>query len=142
MGFNLAGLSLTSSGGRGGRDGSVSYTTAERDLCKQILCYTLPSVDVKIPKPVEIDPVIDLAWSNIKQKYMHTPGLPNICRALYRGIVEMIIGEDGHNANADYPRLRDPSSIQNLFRGAAKDLGIEQEVIDTAFPSYTKKKTA
>jgi len=116
----------------------VSFTQSERNLCKQILSAALTLAEAP-HKEEKIDAPVANTLRVVAESFGTSEvGLPNLCRATYRLFVRDLIGEDGAKATDEFPRLRDPASVNLLFRKAADELEASEENKEL-FPRYGQK---
>lgn len=114
----------------------IPYTAAERSLARQILTLLFPLAEVLVAKPEaitrEVTATYELLEPNISDK-----SVEKLSRAVFRQVVRDRT-EDGKKFNQDYPKLRDPASIQLLFRAACAEIGASC-MTDDIFPRPGKK---
>jgi len=128
-------LKSTTTGG-----GKFEYTEAEKNLAHCVVSSVLTFAEFTHPKP-KTEPLIEQMLDLIKEG--HT-GVDTLSRALFREFIKDMCGsgEDFHSS-ADFPKERDPTSIQLLMRTGIIRCG-RSDIIDQVFAKYGgyKKKTA
>jgi len=129
-------LALKSTSGAGN---GISYTEAEKRLARQAVTVALLLAEVAVPQPLSNTELTAMA---VEIQAEHT-GVDTLARALFRGAIrkECKSGKE-FEANDDFPKQRDPTSVQLLMRDACDKCGIDKVTKDTAFPRYgaTTKK--
>lgn len=138
-------LSLISTGRA--TDGQ-SYTDAERNLALNI-ARAIGTVASLFDKPCTDDSINVIVDKTIADRAALLSGkedsLPGLCRAVYKKVEEVMLADK--DTEVDFPKSkagervpRDWQSINILFRGAFKQLGVAQAVIDQAFKPYRPVK--
>jgi hypothetical protein len=141
-------LSLALTGGRVGS--ANSYTNAERALAMNIAqCIGTACGLVNSPcKDASINAIASVVVEEraAGMQKGQQDSVSGICRAVYKRVEEQMLSDN--KTTEDFPKLgkdgkrapRDWASIGLLFRGALKELKVDQKTIDTAFaPTYAKK---
>jgi len=129
-------LSLKSTGGAGH---GVSYTAGERLLVLQVLTACLALADITV-KDGKSDKQVDDLVAELSPS--HT-GVDMLSRAAFRGHIKSVCGTGKEFiGNEDFPKQRDPTSIQLLFRAGCDTLGVDKATKDTIFPRYGAGKDA
>lgn len=131
--------SLTSTG----RSNGTPYTDAERALAVDITKTVLTATGHG-DHDIDNDEVADHLVAIAEQKGDNID-VPGLCRGVYRSIEKERLSDD--NTTDDFPKQkngervgRDHTSINNLFRKAFEQCGVEKETIDKVFPSYSSNK--
>lgn len=138
-------LSLISTGRA--TDGQ-SYTDAERKLAQNI-AQAIGTVAGLFDKPCTDDSINTIVAKTIEERATLLGGkedsLPGLCRAVYKKVEEAMLANK--DTEDDFPKSkagerapRDWQSVNILFRGAFKTLGLAQTVIDQAFKPYRPVK--
>jgi hypothetical protein len=138
-------LSLISSGRA--TDGQ-SYTEAERKLASNI-AQAIGSAAGYFNKPCTDESINAIVDQTIDDRAALLGGkedsLPSLCRAVYKKVEEAMLADK--DTEVDFPKSkagerapRDWQSVNILFRGAFKVLGLEQAKIDQAFKPYRPAK--
>ena len=133
----LSALALVGTGGNHGQ----AYTDGEKNFFAGCMAAILIAQDIKVEKPVDL-PAEDLAI--LEAAAAESTSVTGCMAAAYRSKVK---GLDGFNketdevdGNTDFPKLRDPTSIRILTRGAIKAIGAPESVLDEVAPKYGKAK--
>ena len=127
-------LALKSTTGAGN---GVSYTEAEKKLARQALSAALIIGEIDCPKPLSNSDCTALAAELAPE---HS-AINTLARAIFRGVIRSTNGSGKKFIGTDeFPKERDPTSVQLLMRGAAKECGLENASIDEAFHRYGGKK--
>jgi hypothetical protein len=128
--LNLAGLSM-----RGDKTNKISFTKEEELAAKQVVSRILKAADIActdIGCPEAVEEAIAIGMNNPKNK---DNSLSGICR---HGL-ETFIETQAKAGTAGFPKAdRDYGSVILMLRSAAKELKVDQKVVDTMFPSYYK----
>ena len=122
-------LPLKSSGSNGDK---CSYTEAEKNLAHICVSMVLVFAEFECPKP-KLDATVEQQLDLIKGE--HT-SVDTLCRALFRGFIKDMCGsgKDFH-PSADFPKERDPTSIQLLMRTGLERCG-RKDIADDVFKRY------
>ena len=116
----------------------VAYTAQEKALAQQILSGILPAANIDMKKPqsvsAEINETILLAAQSLDENSRSVAG---IAKAAFRAYTKTAV----EGKVEGFPKLRDPTSIQLLMRGAMLELGVAEGSINDAFKRYGKKTT-
>lgn len=127
-------LALKSTTGAGN---GIPYTEAEKNLARQALTAALIIGEVDCPKPLSNSDCTKLAAELAGE---HN-GINTLTRAIFRGVVRSTNGSGKKfEPSDDFPKERDPTSVQLLMRGAAVACGLDKATVDEAFPRYGGKK--
>ena len=127
-------LALKSTTGAGN---GLPYTDGEKKLARQAVTAALALAEIDVPKPLSNTELTKMA-AEIQAE--HT-GVDTLARALFRGAIRKECGSGKEFvATDDYPKQRDPTSIQLLMRGACDECGVDKATKDTAFPRYGAAK--
>ena len=123
-------LALKSSGGGHG----VSYTDQEHALARALLIPLLAEVNIATkagtePGKKDIEAVLVTIMGTIPEGERSVAGC---ARKAFRHLT----GEHIAAKTAGYPKLRDPTSIQLIFRAALVKLEVAEDKINLMFPRY------
>jgi hypothetical protein len=129
----LNGQTLVLRGESGGH--GVKYTAQETTLCAMILSAILPAAEVEVPKPVEVDEHVNGIVCAAAEAQEGEKTVAGIARTAFRAYTKIAVEAKLEG----FPKDRDPTSIQLLFRAAAKQLGVDAAVIDGSFKRYGAK---
>lgn len=147
LGIDLGGTPLESKG----RSNGTSYTPVELRLAQQCALLVLVATKHVDGKDIKFDKEVT---DNAKEAFESVTknggkaSVPSLTRALYRHIEKQKLSDP--KTKEDFPRMkdgqrdgRDHTSIGLLVRKGLKEAGIDQDMIDKAFPSNysTKNKT-
>ena len=126
-------LALKSSGSSNGK---CEYTEAEKNLAHICVSMALVFGEFDVPKP-KSDEVVEKMLDLIKGEH---DGVDTLCRAMFRGFIKDMCGsgKDFHSSS-DFPKERDPTSIQLLMRKGMARCGRE-DIVDQVFARYGAKK--
>lgn len=128
-GFIMA-LKLKSTSGAGN---GLPYTDAEKKLAHQSVTAALKLADIEVAKPLSNSDCTALA----QELQAEHDGVDTLARAIFRGVIRKECGSGKDFVGTDdYPKQRDPTSIQLLMRGACDAAGVDKATKDTAFPRY------
>lgn len=130
-------LVLRSQDGNGNK---VGYTDPEKQLCAMILTALFGAAEMSILKPQEPDEALLTLLGESREESMD---LAAWAKAGYRAHVRALLKHNEENPDdvqSGFPHLRDPTSIQLLFRGACEVIGLEK-MKDQVFPRYGAVKT-
>lgn len=130
-----------------GRGNGQSYTDAERSLAQATAAAVCTATSLADVADQATDEVIE-ALQAAAEEAGDNASVPGLCRAVYRSIEKERLADE--STTADFPKTkggervgRDHTSLGLLFRKAMAKLGVDEETIDTAFPSpYKSKKKA
>lgn len=115
-----------------------SYTEAEKNLAHICVSVALVFAEFNHSKP-KTDPLVEQQLDLIKGEHN---GVDTLCRALFRGFIKDMCGsgKDFHESE-DFPKERDPTSVQLLMRTGLVRCGRE-DIVDEVFARYGAKKKA
>jgi len=117
----------------------VSYTGGERLLVLQVLTAVLALADIPV-KNGKTDKDVSALTDELSSKH---DGVDTLARAVFRGSIRSACGSGKKFiATDDFPKERDPTSIQLLMRSGCDALGVSAATKDTAFPRYGAKDEA
>lgn len=123
-------LALKSKSGPGN---GIPYTDKEKALARQALTAALILGEIDCPKPLSNSDCTEIA-NEVGSEHK---GIDTLTRAIFRGVIKKTNGTGKQFVPSDdFPKVRDPTSIQLLMRGAAAACGLDKATIDTAFPRY------
>jgi len=116
----------------GGGSGKEPYTEGEKNLAHCVVSSVLTFGEFPHPKP-KTDGVVSEILELIKHD--HT-GIDTFCRDLFRSVVRATCrsGED-FKSTEDFPKERDPTSIQLLMRVGLERCG-RSDMKDEVFKRY------
>ena len=126
--------------GDGGKPGTDAYTKEERALCAQIASTLLTLAELPVTKPQEAS---DELVEEIKTVHQEGMDVATWARAAMRAHVKAVLKHNEENPDAKiigFPKLRDPTSIQHLFRTACQEVGLTEAQTEGVFPKYGKKE--
>lgn len=113
----------------------TEYTEAERNLAHICVSVALVFAEFGVPKP-KTDPLVEAKLEEIKSEH---DGVDTLCRALYRSFIRDLCGSGKEfKGSADFPKERDPTSIQLLMRAGIERAG-RKDIVDQVFPRYGAK---
>ena len=120
----------------GNNNGKQSYTEAEKNLAHICVSMALIFAEFECPKP-KMDATVEQQLDLIKSEHN---SVDTLCRALFRGFIKDMCGsgKDFHSSS-DFPKERDPTSVQLLMRTGLIRCGRE-DIIDEVFHRYSGKK--
>jgi len=128
-------LALKSSGSSNG----IPYTEGEKKLAQQAVTAALRLAELDIAHPMSNSDCDTLAAELVAE----IDGVDRLSRAIYRGIIRKECGSGKQFiGNDDFPKERDPTSVQLLMRGAGQACGMTKDQLDQAFPKYGGKKAS
>lgn len=126
----------------------MSYTDAERKLAQNIAQAVGTAAEL-FNKPCTDESINVILATTIDERVAQLGGrddsLPGLCRAVYKKVEAQMLADK--DTEVDFPKSkggervpRDWQSVNILFRGAFKALGLKQAVIDQAFKPYRPVK--
>jgi hypothetical protein len=125
-------LALKSSGGSNGK---FEYTEAEKNLAHICVSVALIFAEFNVPKP-KLDPLVEAKLEEIKGGH---DGVDTLVRALYRGFIKDLCGSGKEfRSSSDFPKERDPTSVQLLMRTGMERAG-RKDIVDQVFARYGAK---
>ena len=115
--------------------GKIEYSEAERNLAHICVTVALVFAEFDVPKP-KIDPLVEAKLEEIKSEH---DGVDTLCRALYRSFIRDLCGSGKEfHPSSDFPKERDPTSIQLLMRTGMERAG-RKDLVDQVFARYGAK---
>ena len=128
-------LALKSSGSSNG----IPYTEGEKKLAQQAVTAALRLAEIEIEHPLSNSDCDDLAAELVGTN----DGVDRLSRAIFRGLIRKQCGSGKQFiGNDEFPKERDPTSVQLLMRGAGQACGLPKDLLDQAFPKYGGKKAS
>lgn len=136
----LSNLSLNASLASTGKKNGVSFTDTEKNTAKGVSLAVLIAIgktDADHDKvSLVTDEITEAVVAAASEEYADIPAL---MKKAYRNIQKANV----EASTEGWPKVRDPSSIQLIFRNALKDLKVVDETtIDSMFKRYGAKKSA
>jgi hypothetical protein len=126
-------LKSTTSGGD-----KESYTEGEKNLAHICVSTVLLMGEITCPKP-KYDPVVTSKLEEVKEGHN---GVDTLTRDLFRSMIRSVC-KSGKEfaATKDFPKEREPTSIQLLMREGMERCG-RSDLKDQVFARYGAKKKA
>lgn len=133
---------------RGTGNSGVGYTTAEHKLA--LLCLVPLLALASVPHenkdkdgkahtvPKDVEEAVGVAAQSATEN--GSPSISGIAKSAFRALVTAKIGDKKEaKGNAEYPKHRDATSINLIFRKACEQLKVNKASIDEMFPRYVAK---
>jgi len=114
------------------------YTEGEKNLSHICVSTVLLMGEFKVPTPKE-DPLVSSKLEEIKEGH---DGVDTLCRDLFRSMIRSVCKSGKEfTSTKDFPKERDPTSIQLLMRMGMERCG-RSDLKDQVFHRYGAKKKA
>jgi hypothetical protein len=137
IGINLAGLSMASTGSSHG----VSYTDAEKRLFAAFATAILLGAEMEVAKDKQVaisEEELGVLQDVVEATPAANRSLPTLVSAAYKANFKRLFGKDAEVGDDDFPKLRDPTSIRLMLRGALTEIGALDVL--AMVPKYGTKK--
>lgn len=136
----LSNLSLNASLASTGKRNGTSYTDTEKNTAKGVSLAVLIAIGKTDSNHEKVslitDEITEAVVSAASEEYADIPAL---MKKAYRELQKANL----EAKTEGWPKKRDPSSIQLIFRNALKELKVvDEKTIDSMFKRYGAKKTA
>lgn len=136
----LSNLSIDADLASTGKKNGIEYTKHEKDTAKGVAL----AVFIAMGKTQSDHPKVELVTDEITEAVVTAASeeyadIPALMKKAYRSLQKANVEAETEG----WPKVRDPSSIQLIFRNALKDIKVvDEKTIELMFKRYGAKKTA